>query len=118
MVEAQTEAFGDILAEDGHHPIFWAAKLHFSESSVPFYNFPYTFGHLFAGGIYDRAKKEGPSFAKSYRALLADTPIMTTEGVARKHLGVDLRKPGFWNDAVARSLGDIDKFIRLARQVG
>ena len=115
MVEAQKAAFGDILAADGLHPLFWAAKLHFSESAVPFYNFPYTFGHLFAGGIYDRAKKEGPSFAKAYRGLLADTPIMTTEGVAKKHLGVDLRKPDFWKDAVDRSLSDIATFIRLAK---
>jgi pepF/M3 family oligoendopeptidase len=115
MVEAQRAAFGDILAADGYHPLFWAAKLHFSESAVPFYNFPYTFGHLFAGGIYDRAKKEGPSFARAYRGLLADTPIMTTEGVAKKHLGVDLRKPKFWKDAVNRSLADVDTFIKLAR---
>jgi len=117
MVEAQKAAFGGILAEDGHHPLFWAAKLHFSESAVPFYNFPYTFGHLFAGGIYDRAKKEGASFAKAYRGLLADTPIMTTEGVAKKHLGIDLRKPGFWKAAVDRSLADVDLFIKLARKV-
>jgi pepF/M3 family oligoendopeptidase len=115
MVEAQKKAFGPILSEDGHHPLFWAAKLHFSETSVPFYNFPYTFGHLFAGGIYDRAKKEGRAFAKAYRALLADTGSMTTEGVARKHLGVDLTKPGFWKDAVDRSLADVDEFIKMAR---
>lgn len=115
MVEAQKTAFGDILADDGYHPLFWASKLHFSESGVPFYNFPYTFGHLFAGGIYDHARKEGPSFAKAYRRLLADTPLMTTEGVAKKHLGVDLRKPAFWKDAVARTLADVDTFVRLAR---
>jgi oligoendopeptidase F len=115
MVEAQRKAFGSILAEDGFHPLFWASKMHFSETGVPFYNFPYTFGHLFAGGIYDRAKKEGRSFAKSYRALLADTGSMTTEQVARKHLGVDLTKPGFWRDAVARSLADVTDFARLAR---
>jgi oligoendopeptidase F len=115
MVEAQGKAFGPILAEDGYHPLFWASKLHFSETSVPFYNFPYTFGHLFAGGIYDRAKKEGRSFAKGYRALLADTGSMTTEQVARKHLGVDLTKPGFWKDAVDRSLADVSVFIKLTR---
>ena len=115
MVKAQKEAFGDILAEDGFHPLFWASKLHFSETSVPFYNFPYTFGHLFAGGIYDRAKKEGPAFAEAYRALLADTGSMTTEGVAKKHLGVDLTKPLFWRDAVDRALSDVSTFVRLAK---
>ena len=115
MVEAQQEAFRDILADDGYHPLFWAAKLHFSETSVPFYNFPYTFGYLFAGGIYDRAKKEGASFAKAYKGLLQDTGSMTTEAVAKQHLGVDLTKPRFWKDAVDRAVLDVDTFIRLAR---
>jgi oligoendopeptidase F len=117
MVDAQKQAFGRILADDGHHPLFWASKMHFSETGVPFYNFPYTFGHLFAGGIYDRARKEGPEFAGSYRNLLADTGSMTCEEVAKKHLGVDLATKGFWTDAVKRALGDVDLFIELSDRV-
>ena len=113
MVEAQRQAFGDILDDEGHHPLFWASKQHFSISDIAFYNFPYTFGHLFAGGIYDRARKEGPAFAEAYRGLLADTGSMTCEEVARKHLGVDITKQDFWNDAVARSLADVDEFVKL-----
>ncbi len=114
MVEAQRQAFGDILADDGYHPLFWASKLHFFITDTPFYNFPYTFGFLFAGGIYDRAKKEGPAFADSYRALLTDTGSMTTEEVAKKHLGVDLTKDDFWKDAVGRVVMDVDRFVALA----
>ena len=117
MVEAQKEAFGDILTADGYHPLFWASKLHFSETGVPFYNFPYTFGHLFAGGIYDRAKKEGPAFSNAYKALLADSGSMSCEDLAEKHLGVDLAGDAFWNDAVGRALKDVDLFIELARKV-
>jgi oligoendopeptidase F len=114
MVEAQKQAFGAILADDGYHPLFWASKMHFSETGVPFYNFPYTFGHLFASGIYDRAKKEGSSFADQYRALLVDTGSMTCEEVAERHLGVDLAKGPFWDDAVGRALADVDLFVKLA----
>jgi pepF/M3 family oligoendopeptidase len=114
MVAAQREAFGGILAEDGYHPLFWASKLHFSETSVPFYNFPYTFGHLFASGIYARAKKEGRAFAERYRDLLVDTGKMTCEDLARKHFDVDLASTEFWNEAVARALDDVDTFINLA----
>jgi pepF/M3 family oligoendopeptidase len=114
MVEAQKAAFGDILADDGYHPMFWASKMHFSETEVPFYNFPYTFGHLFAGGIYDRTKKEGPDFAESYKALLVESGSMTCEDLAKKHLGVDLTTEQFWNDAVGRALKDIDVFMDLA----
>jgi oligoendopeptidase F len=115
MIEAQKEAFADILDEDGYHPLFWASKMHFSISDIAFYNFPYTFGHLFAGGIYDRARKEGAAFADAYRGLLADTGSMSCEQVARKHMGVDITRQDFWNDAVARSLADVDEFVELTK---
>jgi len=114
MISAQERTFPGFLDEAGCHPLFWASKLHFYIAGQPFYNWPYTFGYLFAGGVYDRAQKEGASFADKYRALLADTGSMTTEEVAQKHLGVDLTKEDSWNDAVNRSLSDIDEFVKLA----
>jgi oligoendopeptidase F len=115
MRQAQKEAFFDILdEEEGYHPLFWASKLHFFITGAPFYNYPYTFGYLFANGVYDRAVKEGKAFAGSYRNLLADTGRMTTEEIAKKHLGVNLSKPGFWKDAVARVTANVDPFVKLA----
>ncbi len=114
MVEAQKEAFGSLLDESGHNPLFWTTKLHFHITDTPFYNFPYVFGYLFAGGVYDRAKKEGPAFADKYRALLLDSGSMSSEDVAMKHLGVDLTGESFWEDAVARSLSSVDEFVKLA----
>ena len=84
---------------------------------MPFYNYPYTFGYLFAGGIYDRAKKEGQAFADKYRALLADSGSMTTEDVAAKHLGVALTTGQFWDDAVNRVLMDIEPYRQLAAEI-
>jgi oligoendopeptidase F len=117
MRQAQKEAFFGILDEkEGYHPLFWASKLHFFITGAPFYNYPYTFGYLFANGVYDRAIKEGKAFANSYRALLADTGRMTTEQVAQKHLGVDLSKPDFWRDAVSRVLANVEPFVKLVNQ--
>ncbi len=115
MVEAQKEAFAGMLDESGYHPLFWCTKLHFYITEAPFYNFPYTFGFLFSGGVYDRARKEGKAFAPKYRDLLVDTGSMMCEDVARKHLGVDLTGDSFWTDAVNRALADIDDFVELAR---
>jgi oligoendopeptidase F len=115
MLAAQKEAFmGTLDPVDGFHKLFWASKLHFYLTDNPFYNFPYTFGFLFATGVYNRARVEGPAFAKKYRALLADTGKMTSEAVAKKYLGVDLTKETFWNEAVGRALADIDTFTKLA----
>ena len=115
MIEAQREAFAGMLDESGHHPLFWASKLHFYITEAPFYNFPYTFGFLFSGGVYDRAQTEGKAFAGNYRNLLAETGSMQTEDLAQKHLSVDLTEADFWKSAVDRSLADIDDFVELAQ---
>ncbi|MCC7441282.1 MAG: M3 family oligoendopeptidase [Bdellovibrionales bacterium] len=92
------EHYGDSLS--GPDPIFWQSKLHFYISGISFYNFPYTFGYLFALGVYAQREKLGPKFFTAYRDLLRDTGRMVPEDVARKHLGVDLTKPDFWRDSV------------------
>ncbi|GEO25381.1 oligoendopeptidase [Alicyclobacillus acidoterrestris] len=114
MQEAQTEAFGGALAS--YHPHFWASKLHFYITGTPFYNFPYTFGYLFSTGIYARAQEEGPTFADKYVKLLRDTGSMQVEDLAKKHLGVDLTRPDFWQSAVDIATADARKFIELANQ--
>lgn len=111
MVEAQKEAYVDAL--DEYHPHFWAAKLHFYATDVPFYNFPYTFGYLFSTGIYAKALEEGAAFAKKYDHLLLDTASMTVEELAQKHLGVDLTKPDFWQNALDLIMKDVEEFITL-----
>lgn len=113
MIGAQQRAFGGLLDDSGNHPLFWASKLHFYATEAPFYNFPYTFGYLFAQGVYARAKQEGPAFADRYKALLADTGSMTSEEVARKHLGVDLTGEDFWLSAVNLALAEVDQFVKL-----
>jgi oligoendopeptidase F len=111
MVEAQKKSYKGAL--DLYHPHFWASKLHFYSTMVPFYNFPYTFGYLFSTGVYARALQEGPEFAKKYVELLRDTGSMTVEELASKHLGVDLTKPDFWQSAVDVALADVREFLRL-----
>ncbi len=109
MEEAQKKAFCDALGE--WHPLFWASKLHFYITGVPFYNFPYTFGYLFSHGVYQWALEERDTFARRYDALLRDTGFMQTEELAKKHFGVDLTKPDFWRGAVAQSLEGAHAFL-------
>jgi oligoendopeptidase F len=111
MVSAQKKAFKDSLSS--YHPHFWAAKLHFYSTEVPFYNFPYTFGYLFSAGIYAKAQEAGPAFEDQYISLLRDTGSMTVEQLAQKHLGVDLTKPDFWQSAVDMAIEDVKQFMAL-----
>ncbi|SDX06388.1 oligoendopeptidase, pepF/M3 family [Marininema mesophilum] len=114
VVEAEKEAFQDSFTE--YHPYFWASKLHFHITGVPFYNFPYTFGYLFSTGLYGRALEAGPDFADRYVDLLRDTGRMTTEELAQKHLGVDLSRPEFWQHAADLIHADIAHFLELTNE--
>ncbi|WP_138752799.1 M3 family oligoendopeptidase [Paenibacillus sinopodophylli] len=114
MEEAQREAYCGKLGEV--HPHFWASKLHFYLTDVPFYNFPYTFGYLFSAGIYAKSLKEGPDFKEKYVALLRDTGRMTVEQLAAMHLGVDLEQKEFWRDAVALTASDVEQFIAMTNE--
>ncbi|MFN7249586.1 MAG: M3 family oligoendopeptidase [Anaerobacillus sp.] len=114
MEQAQKDAFDDSLGE--YHPHFWASKLHFYITGVPFYNFPYTFGYLFSMGIYALAQKEGDAFEKKYINLLRDTGRMPVEELAMKHLNVDLTKPDFWQGAIDLAAADVDEFLNLTQK--
>lgn len=113
MEEAQREAYGNALATT--HPHFWASKLHFYITGVPFYNFPYTFGYLFSLSIYAKAKQVGPAFEEQYIALLRDTGKMTVEDLVMKHLGEDITKPAFWQKGVDLAAKDAELFLQLTK---
>jgi len=103
MVDTQREVFGEVLAEGGEDPYFWASKLHFYITGLTFYNFPYTFGFLLSRGLYALRKSEGPEFLPRYEAFLQLTGSDTVEAVAERSIGQDLKSPAFWVEAV-RSL--------------
>jgi oligoendopeptidase F len=114
MEGAQKEAYCEAL--DEYHPLFWASKLHFFITGVPFYNFPYTFGYLFSLGIYAQALEEGKGYEEKYIALLRDTASMSVEDLAAKHLQVNLVQKDFWEKAVKICIDDIEEFLQLTEK--
>lgn len=102
----QREWYGPALGVPNR--FFWAAKLHFYLQRS-FYNYPYTFGYLFSSLIHARAVAEGPAWAPSYTALLRETGAGPAEGVAERHLGVNLRQKEAWMPILA------DLEVKVAR---
>lgn len=111
MLEAQQKAYRNAL--DAWHPRFWCSKLHFYITGNPFYNFPYTFGYLFSSGIYALSKEGGADFEQRYINLLRDTGSMRVEDLASRHLGVDLTKRDFWQQAVGMAVADAREFLKI-----
>jgi oligoendopeptidase F len=106
--------FEDSLSE--YDDLFWASKLHFSISSLGFYNYPYLFGYLFSLGIYAQQPQYGDQFNQRYTALLRDTGTMSAEEVVQHHLQKDLRAPQFWQDSLAIVEKSVARFEQLVAQ--
>lgn len=111
MEQAQKRSYCNAL--DEYHPFFWASKMHFNMTEIPFYNFPYTFGYLFSTAIYHKAKTS-TSFEETYISLLADTGKMTAEELALKHLNEDLTSPIFWQNTINILKQDVHQFLKIA----
>ncbi|WP_064604720.1 M3 family oligoendopeptidase [Photobacterium sp. J15] len=111
MSETWREWYGDVMDET--NSMFWASKLHFSIPEISFYNYPYLFGYLFSKGVYAQREAKGEQFYSDYKALLRDTGSMTAEEVVKKHLGMDIRQPEFWQQSVDMVKQQIDEFERL-----
>jgi pepF/M3 family oligoendopeptidase len=117
MLAAQRETYCDGLAEDGWNPRFWVSKLHFYISTLPFYNFPYTFGYLLSLGLYAAAADFGPEFADRYRSLLLATGDRETEEAVQSTLGYDLSREDFWNRSLDVVERRVEQFLELSERV-
>ncbi|MGB5916849.1 MAG: M3 family oligoendopeptidase, partial [Phormidesmis sp.] len=97
--------------------LFWASKLHFSISSLGFYNYPYLFGYLFSLGIYAQQPAYGAQFNQRYTDLLRDTGTMSAEDLVAHHLQKDLSQPQFWQDSLSIVEKSVAQFEQLVDAV-
>ncbi|MGN0426842.1 MAG: M3 family oligoendopeptidase [Agathobacter sp.] len=112
MLDCQRRSYGDGLDEAFLHPYMWACKSHYYISSLSFYNFPYTFGNLFAEGLYALYLKEGKSFIPKYKEMLHKTGCSTIEE-SGKQIGVDLTKKEFWENSLKLMAEEIEEFLKM-----
>lgn len=114
MQSAQKEAYANGFSDDGYNPRFWASKLHFYITEIPFYNFPYTFGYLLSLGVYAMAGDMGGDFPEQYRKLLIATGCQESEEAVMSTLGQDLTKPDFWNKSLDIVEERVRQYLELA----
>jgi oligoendopeptidase F len=112
MLASQAETYGDAIDPDTRHPYMWLWKPHYYSPGEHFYNFPYAFGHLFALGLHEQFRREGPAFVPRYRELLRSTGEANAAPLAAR-FGIDITRPDFWR----RSLGVIEEQLRRYERV-
>ncbi|MEH6996003.1 pantothenate kinase, partial [Neobacillus drentensis] len=111
MEESINEAYAGSLEQPSIYSWVWTPHYYITQS--PFYNFPYTFGYLFALSIYAKAKEKGKDFEKDYLALLRDSGSMTVENLVMKHLGEDITSEEFWEKGMKLCVKDAEEFLKL-----
>ena len=110
-VDLQREWYGDALS--AWDETFWSSKLHFYISHFAFYNYPYTFGYLFATLVYRRFRPQGAAGYDAYVALLQKTGFARAEPLAQEALGLDLHDPDAWWEAIAPLEEDLLAFEQV-----
>lgn len=113
MLDAQAQCYGDVLNSHERHPLMWAQKGHYYSSHRSFYNYPYTFGYLFALGLYAEYQQQPSGFHKRYNKLLASTGMHDAKTLAR-HFGIDIEDKAFWKQGlslVETRVSDYEKLV-------
>ncbi|MFB4166818.1 M3 family oligoendopeptidase [Virgibacillus sp. JSM 102003] len=115
MDQAIDEAYDGALEDIPAYT--WASTPHFYITDKPFYNFPYTFGYLFALSVYAKGKEEGKEFETRYLAMLRDSGSMSIEDLAKKHLGEDITQEAFFEKGMQLCIKDAEEFMQLAAEL-
>jgi oligoendopeptidase F len=112
MERAQKAAYGDGLDEKYLQKFMWTWKPHYYTSGFSFYNYPYTFGLLFATGLYAIYQKRGAEFVPEYKKLLASTGEARAAELADT-FGINIRTKKFWADSLAIIGKRVDRYCQL-----
>ena len=113
MREAQKKTYGDGIDESTLHPYMWLCKSHYYSGDLSFYNFPYTFGGLFARGLYSMYLEQGGDvFFPKYKEMLRFTSVSDVEECAAT-MGIDLHRKSFWSAGLQSFADEIELFCRL-----
>jgi len=112
MEWAQTETYGDGLDPKYRQPYMWTWKPHYYFHGLAFYNYPYTFGMLFATGLYAIYLDRGADFVADYKNLLASTGMGTAADLASR-FDIDLRSPAFWEGSLKVVEQRVERYVKL-----
>ncbi|MCK4303666.1 MAG: M3 family oligoendopeptidase [Candidatus Eisenbacteria sp.] len=112
ILDAQKQAYGDVLDQNHLHPYMWLLKPHYYYGDLNFYNFPYAFGLLFGLGVYALYQKEGESFIPRYRDLLRNTGAGKAANLASQ-FGIDIRSTDFWKSSLKVVEAQVDRYCAL-----
>ncbi len=87
--------FGNSIELSEDFRVEWSCIPHFFHT--PFYCYAYSFGNLLSLSLFQRYKKEGKSFEKTYIEILAAGGSKKPETLLSEY-GIDISSSKFWQD--------------------
>jgi len=90
--------------------IEWSCIPHFFHT--PFYCYAYSFGNLLSLSLFQRYKKEGNEFAKTYTEILASGGSKKPEDLLSEH-GIDISSKKFWQDGFDYVRSQVKELVLL-----
>jgi len=115
MQEAQMRAYGDSVDPDYLDPYAWVSKPHYYYLERHFYNFPYSFGYLYARGLYALYNKDSNTFLDKFDEMLLQTTKASIEDVG-SIMGVDLSSKDFWLKSLEDVKKDVDQVCEILEE--
>lgn len=112
MKEAQLRAYGDSIDADYLDTYAWLTKPHYYYLERHYYNFPYSFGFLFAKGLYAMYNDAPETFVKRFDEMLLLTTKATVEDVAQV-MDLDITNKEFWTKSLDFVKKDIEEVCEL-----
>jgi len=108
MKEAQLRAYGDAVDPDFLDPYAWVSKPHYYYLERHYYNFPYSFGFLYAKGLYAMYNESPDTFLGKFDDMLEMTTKASIEDVG-KIMDIDLTSKDFWTQSLESVKKDIEE---------
>jgi len=115
MNEAQAASYGEGIDHSTAHPWMWLLKGHYY--GAHFYNWPYTFGHLFGLGLFAKYGEDADAFRLTYDDLLSRAGMDTAEDLGAV-FGLDITDAAFWTASLDVIRDRIDQYEALATELG
>lgn len=112
MERSQKAAYGTSINSANLNKYAWTWKPHYYYSSLSFYNYPYTFGLLFAKGLYSIYQDRGQEFIKDYMDMLASTGESSAEDLAIR-FGINIQSKKFWTNSLNILHSEIELYKNL-----
>lgn len=98
MKKSQELSYGDSM-DSRYFKEAWIYKSHYYDFDNHFYNFPYTFGHLFSLGLYKLYLNNSHDFHQKYKLILKNSGKSNLQDLCNMCL-IDITKKEFFESSI------------------